>query len=187
MASLGVSGAEASLLTYDINATYTDNVSVDGTITGSFTVDYAGGNSATVTAVTLASSASGPVAAATYLPANSSFSQYGGTATEYPTSDVWIFSAGALIGGTTYNGPNIDLSFIFPGGSALASYGFGASDLWIRNDGGQSTFFNVTGTATPAAAPAVPEASTWAMIILGFGGLGIMAHRRKPKPAVLAV
>ena len=27
---------------------------------------------------------------------------------------------------------------------------------------------------------AVPEASTWAMMLLGFFGLGIMAYRRKP-------
>lgn len=182
---LGLSSADASVLTFDINAAYTDGVSVEGTIVGNFTVDYTGGTSAAVTAVSLASSASGPVTAATYLPAYSSFSQYGGTASEYPTSDVWVFSAGALIGGTTYNGPIIELSFIFPTGSALASYGFGASDLYIRNDAGQSTFFTVSGTATPAT-PAVPEAGTWAMIVVGFGGLGIFAARRGARPAVLA-
>jgi hypothetical protein len=31
--------------------------------------------------------------------------------------------------------------------------------------------------------PAVPEASTWAMMILGFAGVGFMAYRRKSKPA----
>jgi hypothetical protein len=30
---------------------------------------------------------------------------------------------------------------------------------------------------------AVPEASTWAMVILGFAGVGFMAYRRKSKPA----
>ena len=30
---------------------------------------------------------------------------------------------------------------------------------------------------------AVPEASTWAMLLLGFGGIGFMAYRRKAKPA----
>jgi hypothetical protein len=34
--------------------------------------------------------------------------------------------------------------------------------------------------------PAVPEASTWAMIILGFAGVGFMAYRRKSKPALMA-
>jgi PEP-CTERM motif len=34
--------------------------------------------------------------------------------------------------------------------------------------------------------PSVPEPSTWAMLILGFAGVGFMAYRRKSKPAILA-
>jgi hypothetical protein len=33
---------------------------------------------------------------------------------------------------------------------------------------------------------AVPEPSTWAMMILGFAGVGFMAHRRKAKPVLMA-
>ncbi len=33
---------------------------------------------------------------------------------------------------------------------------------------------------------AVPEPSTWAMLILGFAGVGFMAYRRKSKPALMA-
>jgi hypothetical protein len=32
---------------------------------------------------------------------------------------------------------------------------------------------------------AVPEPSTWAMMILGFAGIGFMACRRKSKPALI--
>jgi hypothetical protein len=32
----------------------------------------------------------------------------------------------------------------------------------------------------------VPEPSTWAMMILGFAGVGLMAYRRKAKPALMA-
>jgi hypothetical protein len=32
---------------------------------------------------------------------------------------------------------------------------------------------------------AVPEPSTWAMMILGFAGIGFMAYRRKSKPALI--
>lgn len=39
-----------------------------------------------------------------------------------------------------------------------------------------TTFFDVLGTANISA---VPEPSTWAMLILGFCGLGFMAYRRK--------
>jgi len=34
---------------------------------------------------------------------------------------------------------------------------------------------------------AIPEPSTWAMMILGFAGVGYMAYRRKSKPALMAV
>jgi hypothetical protein len=33
---------------------------------------------------------------------------------------------------------------------------------------------------------AVPEPSTWAMMLLGFAGLGFMAYRRNSKPALMA-
>jgi hypothetical protein len=35
-------------------------------------------------------------------------------------------------------------------------------------------------------ASAVPEPSTWAMLLLGFAGIGVMAYRRKAKPALMA-
>ena len=33
----------------------------------------------------------------------------------------------------------------------------------------------------------VPEPSIWAMMILGFAGIGFMAYRRKNRPALMAV
>jgi hypothetical protein len=33
---------------------------------------------------------------------------------------------------------------------------------------------------------AVPEPSTWAMLLLGFAGVGFMAYRRNSKPALMA-
>jgi hypothetical protein len=32
--------------------------------------------------------------------------------------------------------------------------------------------------------PAVPEPSTWAMMILGFAGVGFMTYRRKSRPSL---
>jgi hypothetical protein len=43
----------------------------------------------------------------------------------------------------------------------------------------------VTLTLDPIAG-AVPEPSTWAMLILGFAGLGFMAYRRKNNMALNA-
>jgi hypothetical protein len=44
----------------------------------------------------------------------------------------------------------------------------------------------ITGRITREIAPAVPEPSTWAMLVLGFAGVGFMAYRRKSKPALMA-
>jgi hypothetical protein len=43
--------------------------------------------------------------------------------------------------------------------------------------------FGLSGELEVAAA--VPEPSTWAMMLLGFAGAGFMAYRRKPKPALM--
>jgi hypothetical protein len=52
-------------------------------------------------------------------------------------------------------------------------------------------FFSANGDAFTldiiGPAPAVPELSTWAMMILGFAGVGFMAYRRQSKPALMAV
>jgi hypothetical protein len=42
------------------------------------------------------------------------------------------------------------------------------------------------GTEITLSVTAVPEPSTWAMLLLGFLGLGFMAYRRKSKPAMFA-
>lgn len=47
--------------------------------------------------------------------------------------------------------------------------------------------FETTTFGTVSVAGAVPEPSTWAMIILGFAGLGFMGHRRRNKMALNAV
>jgi hypothetical protein len=45
-------------------------------------------------------------------------------------------------------------------------------------------FIDAVSLSTPITG-AVPEPSTWAMMLLGFVGLGFMAYRRKPKPALI--
>jgi hypothetical protein len=48
-------------------------------------------------------------------------------------------------------------------------------------------FFATNNVATSyTVSSAVPEPSTWAMMILGFAGVGFMAYRRKSKPALMA-
>jgi len=57
----------------------------------------------------------------------------------------------------------------------------GRSDTIVQ----RANFVNAT-SWNVAEVSAVPEPSTWLMLILGFAGLGFMAHRRKSKPALMA-
>jgi len=43
-----------------------------------------------------------------------------------------------------------------------------------------------TGFAVFTTVAAVPEPGTWAMMLLGFAGIGFMAYRRKSKPSLMA-
>ena len=43
----------------------------------------------------------------------------------------------------------------------------------------------ITGRVTREIAPAVPEPSTWAMLLIGSAGLGFMAYGRKSKPVLV--
>jgi hypothetical protein len=49
-----------------------------------------------------------------------------------------------------------------------------------------SSLDSCCGPADIAVTTGVPEPSTWAMLLLGFAGVGFMAYRRKSKPALLA-
>ncbi len=58
-------------------------------------------------------------------------------------------------------------------------------------DGGTNLIdeFATTGTLNGGqvfTVSGVPEASTWAMMILGFAGIGFMTYRRKSKPTLMA-
>jgi hypothetical protein len=57
--------------------------------------------------------------------------------------------------------------------------------ITLSNDSGFPFVFP-SGAATVTVTAAVPEPSTWAMMILGFCGLGFMAYRRKQKRPILA-
>jgi PEP-CTERM motif len=70
--------------------------------------------------------------------------------------------------------------------------GTGSTVLDFKVFGRQGDVFTSTGALngsitfnfTPVAG-GVPEPSTWAMMLLGFAGVGFMAYRRKSKPALM--
>ncbi len=86
------------------------------------------------------------------------------------------------------NGDQITFSFGTPltdssGGFSIYTNATTYTDppIFLTDSGG------LTITLDGAFGPAVPEPSTWAMMILGFAGIGFMAYRRNAKPALMAV
>ena len=71
-----------------------------------------------------------------------------------------------------------------PGGLWSLAFGngvTGASNTLFFTDGINGESNGLFGSLS-----AVPEPSTWAMLMLGFAGVGFMAYRRKSKPALSA-
>jgi len=78
------------------------------------------------------------------------------------------------LGPFTLNGVTVsDIHFV--------EYGDGWYDgsKWTNPEGKTSTLKILADFTFATAAPPVPEPSTWAMMILGFTGVGFMAYRRK--------
>jgi hypothetical protein len=69
-------------------------------------------------------------------------------------------------------------TLIVPVGATLLY--FGLPDASGFN--GPSGFYQDNSGSFEVTVTAVPEASSWAMIILGFFGVGLMAYRRRAKP-----
>ena len=153
-------------LTYDVNASYDSGA---GTVTGSFTLDT---TTNTSYAVDLTVVGAGGVNSGSFTDP-----------TQFATG-TYATADGPMV---TYDdgNPALEVFLTYPaGGGALFIGGFGQSSV----DGclGDCSF-PLSGTVLNAAVTsAVPEPSTWAMMILGFAGIGFMAYRRKSKPLLMA-
>jgi hypothetical protein len=107
---------------------------------------------------------------------------YGGSSTSY--DNVWC-CGGQIAVGQTLSGFEVESTAAAPVSSVpwFAYANIYPQDL--NADGHFSSDFNpgFEGIATVAA---VPEPSTWAMMILGFCSLGFMAYRHKNQTAIRA-
>jgi probable HAF family extracellular repeat protein len=84
---------------------------------------------------------------------------------------------------TLWNGTTIVNLGALPGGKYSVARGInGLGQIVGYSDDGSGEAHAVLWTLSPS----VPEPSTWAMMLLGFG-VGFMAYRRKLKPALITV
>jgi choice-of-anchor C domain-containing protein len=116
-----------------------------------------------------------------------------------------LYVGSFMIAGNTDGGPAIKtLGFLIDGvaqpavtfdstGNSRASMGWSTETFQFVGTGSDTIQFESL-TATPygpalddvVVTAAVPEASTWAMMLLGFCGVGFMAYRRKEKLPLMA-
>jgi PEP-CTERM motif len=152
---------------YEINATY--NGFPSSSITGSFTMDSSVGP-ASISNVNI--HATLPLVSGSF---NFSFNGVNEPALTWPVGYLH-FVNDAYAGGDTH---------FWMGFTSLndGSYSIGMWDKAIPHQSeisvlGVNDWQGITREMTPIASP-VPEPSTWAMMIIGFAGLGFMAYRRK--------
>jgi PEP-CTERM motif len=115
-----------------------------------------------------------------------SFTMGSTTGTEH--WEVWG-SNSATASGTGVNGFNVITNGTSEGSHSLPStyeYYFFGLDTLDTPWGDNVLLASLTGTPTNLTNP-VPEPSTWAMLILGFFGIGFVAYRQKGKPALRLV
>jgi PEP-CTERM motif len=93
------------------------------------------------------------------------------------SSDPGVFTA-TVEGQITGNGKDGSLGIVFTNPLQNFTFNGGTFSLDLFNVS-LSPFGDVPLTGTITAISAVPEPSTWAMLILGFAGVGFMAYRRK--------
>jgi hypothetical protein len=174
-----VSPTLAEPVTYDLSGTLSDG----GTVTGTFTVD---GGSLTAYDFTLPTTLPDPVsheiALTNSFPATSFISL--ATLPQIQIGNYYDDS-----GTYFYTVLNLQLNSL-PVDSTPTSLGYSSllqAPLFGSNWDYIGSFQSGTITLADTVA-AVPEPSTWAMLLLGFAGVGVMAYRRnlKPKAALMA-
>jgi hypothetical protein len=105
-----------------------------------------------------------------------------------PVSTFGLFVGSGLAG--TYVADAYDVLNNLIGTSVASPAGAAYGELSVATAG----ISYVTISASPSYwvaddlsfSSAVPEPSTWAMMLIGFTGIGFMAYRRKSKPALMA-
>jgi hypothetical protein len=168
--------ASASTVNVDFSTTYNGGTFSGDTLTGTISLDVGAGGVADSGTLTI----SGPgltgvltMGLALPDPPNSAYQATGGLEL-FGNDNIFPITANGITFGTNAPGGSggFTLQFLL-GGEA----GECASTVVCGMVGGSGDKLGPT-TFTDA----VPEPSTWAMMILGFAGVGFMAYRRKSKP-----
>ena len=187
---LGAVSDQAKATIFDYNFSFT---SANFTGAGIFEIDDTNnvvvGISGTVTGSNLALNDGGSISGLLYQNNDTSLVSGHYISPNNPGAQAWDYNQ--------FLDPNTPGAYVDNGG---VLFGFGANNIgniylsngqYIFSVDNPSSLFNPGdlilsgGVATPGVQAAVPEPSTWAMMILGFIGIGAMTYRGR-KSATLA-
>jgi len=181
--------AQATIYNYDFNFTSASFIG-----TGVFSIDDANnvvtGISGTIVGSGLAAADGGLITGLLYQGDNSANVSGHYISPANPSSHAWDYNQ--------VLNPNNPGGYVDNGG-VLFSFGSNIGNIYLSN--GQYIFsvdkpealFNpgdlilTGGVATPGVVAAVPEPSTWAMMILGFVGVGFMTYRRRQNDSAMSI
>lgn len=105
------------------------------------------------------------------------------TGTTLPFVDLTSF-AGSTITFAALTAPTV-LGVHVGAANGAGGIGYDGTAFFLLNTGTSSVTLNVPGLSNARlfSVAAVPEASTWAMMLLGLGGIGFMLRRKRQAPA----
>jgi hypothetical protein len=112
-----------------------------------------------------------------YTAAGTFVGQITGANFDYLTTDPGTGKAGFLIGADAAQ--QVALQNLLNAAGQTGHVGLTASLSDVDSGGDTFTAINI--------APGIPEPSTWAMMILGFAGVGFLTYRRRNRAAALTV
>jgi hypothetical protein len=165
VAALFSAPAEASTVTYDLN--------FGGGETGSLVLNLASAPTGTFTGSSLT----------TFLA--SSFVSLDATLQNQPFDITVANSASFFKLAFSNTGALTDIGASITTPADTLTYSISGLTFAVDNPGGHQIDGGAFTVSSPIIAGAVPEPSTWAMLLLGFIGIGSMAYRRRSKPALM--
>lgn len=112
---------------------------------------------------------------------------------QFDTVKNLVFNSLPIWSATAFDASNVALSsvgvpFISVGGAAqtFVLNGPGIESVTFNGDAENRAGFTNQPIDTLVLTTAVPEPATWAMLLLGFAGIGFMVYRRKSTPILIA-
>jgi hypothetical protein len=95
-------------------------------------------------------------------------------------------SAGVGFNNTGPNTPEVINNISYTGQNAAFVFQLSTGGFGYNFSDSANSALNSSGTITATVAPAVPEPATWAMMILGFAGIGAVTYRRRKSATLTA-